>query len=98
LVVSQARLLQQILLGKMKYLQARPDYRHGRGTEDAGNVYQSTLGGCLPLHLRSRCLLYSNGSRCSALLRSCGHHLFDGGGCGFCAPLRSRGLVLQLRQ
>jgi hypothetical protein len=33
LVVSQARLLQQILLGKMQYLQARPDYRHGRGTE-----------------------------------------------------------------
>jgi hypothetical protein len=82
----------------MKYLQARPDYRRGWGTEDAGNVYQSTLGGCLPLHLRSRCLLYGNGSRCSALLRSYGHHLFDGGGCGFCAPLRSRELALQLRQ
>jgi hypothetical protein len=97
LVVSQVRLLQQILLGKMQYLQDRPDYRHGRGTEDAGNVYQSTLGGCLLLHLCGRCLLYSNDSWCSALLRSCGHHLLDGGGCGFCAPLRSRGLALQLR-
>jgi hypothetical protein len=31
------------------------------------------------------------------LLRSCGHHLFDGGGCGFGALLMSRGLALQLR-
>jgi hypothetical protein len=39
LIVSQPRLLQQVLLGKMQYLQARPDYRHGRGTEDAGNIH-----------------------------------------------------------
>jgi hypothetical protein len=31
-------------------------------------------------------------------MRSYGHHLFDGGGCGFRALLMSRGLVLQLRQ
>jgi hypothetical protein len=30
-------------------------------------------------------------------LRSCGHHLFDGGACGFRALLMSRGLALQLR-
>jgi hypothetical protein len=97
LVVIQARLLHQVLLGKAQYLQARSDYRHSRGTEDAGNVHQSTLGGRLLLRLCGRCLLCSNGSRCSALLRFCGHHLFDGGGCGFCALLMSRGLVLQLR-
>jgi hypothetical protein len=39
LVVSQLRLLHQVLLGKVQYLQAGPDYRHGRGTEDAGNIY-----------------------------------------------------------
>jgi hypothetical protein len=51
LVVNQARLLHQVLLGKAQHLQARPDYRHGRGTEDAGNVYQSTLGGRFLLRL-----------------------------------------------
>jgi hypothetical protein len=38
LVVSQTRLLQQVPLKKMEYLQVRLDYCHGRGTEDAGNV------------------------------------------------------------
>jgi hypothetical protein len=91
LVVIHARLLHQVLLGKVQYLQAGPDYRHGGGAEDAGNVYQSTLGRHLLLRLCSRCLLCSNGSRRSALLRSYSHHLFDGGGCGFCALLTSRG-------
>jgi hypothetical protein len=50
------------------------------------------------LRLCGRCLLCGNDSRCSALLRSCGHHFFSGGGCGLRAPLRSRGLALQLRQ
>jgi hypothetical protein len=67
------------------------------GTEDAGNVYQSTLGGRFLLRLGGHCLLCSNGSRCSALLRSSGHHLFSSGGYGLCAPLRGRGLALQLR-
>jgi hypothetical protein len=47
LVVSQPRLLRQVLLKKMEYLQVRPDYCHGRSTEDAGDVDQSTLGGRL---------------------------------------------------
>jgi hypothetical protein len=82
----------------MQYLQAGPDYCHGRGTEDAGNVYQSTLGGRLLLRPCSRRLLCSNGGRRSALLHSCSHHLFNGGGYGLRAPLWSRGLTLQLRQ
>jgi hypothetical protein len=69
LVVSQSRLLQQVLLGKMQYLQVRPDYRHGRGTEDAGNVDQSTLGGRLLLRPCGYRLLCDGGRR-SALLRS----------------------------
>jgi hypothetical protein len=67
-------------------------------TEDAGNVYQSTLGGRFLLRLGGHCLFCSDGSRCSALLRSCGHHSFSSSGCGLRAPLRSRGLALQLRQ
>jgi hypothetical protein len=62
LVVIHARLLHKVLLGKAQHLQTRPDYRHGRGTEDAGNVYQSTLGGRLLLRFCSLCLLCSNGS------------------------------------
>jgi hypothetical protein len=70
LVVSQHRLLQQVLLAKMQYLQVRPDYCHGRGTEDAGDVDQSTLGGRLLLCPRGYRLLHSSGGRRSALLRS----------------------------
>jgi hypothetical protein len=65
-----------------------------RGAEDASNIYQSSLGGRLFSRLRDRCLFCSDGSRCSALLRSCGHHFFSGGGCGLRASLRSRGLAL----
>jgi hypothetical protein len=68
LVVSQPRLLQQVLLGKMQYLQVRPDYCHGRGTEDAGDVDQSTLGGRLLLRSRGYRLLHSSGGRRSAIL------------------------------
>jgi hypothetical protein len=46
LVVSQHRLLQQVVLVRIRYLQVRPDNCHGRSTEDAGDVDQSTLGGC----------------------------------------------------
>jgi hypothetical protein len=46
------------------------------------------------LRLGGHCLLCSDGSRCGALRRSCDHHLFNGGGCGFRAPLRGRGLAL----
>jgi hypothetical protein len=69
LVVSQPRLLQQLLLGKMQYLQVRPDYCHGRGTKDTGNVDQSTLGGRLLLRTCGYRLLCNGGWR-SALLRS----------------------------
>jgi hypothetical protein len=68
LVVSQPRLLQQVLLEKMQYSQVRPDHCHGRGTEDAGNVYQSTLGGRLLLRPCGYRLLCSNGGRRSALV------------------------------
>jgi hypothetical protein len=50
------------------------------------------------LRLCDHCLLHGDGSRCSALMRSCGHHFFNSGGCGFRDPSRSRGLALQLRQ
>jgi hypothetical protein len=70
LVVSQPRLLQQVLLAKMRYLQVRPDYCHGRGTKDAGDIDQSTLGGRLLLRPCGYRLLCSNGGRRSALLRS----------------------------
>jgi hypothetical protein len=39
LVVIQVQLLHQVLLGKVQYLQAGPDYRHGRGSKDAGNIH-----------------------------------------------------------
>jgi hypothetical protein len=70
LVVSQPRLLQQVLLAKMEYSQVRPDYCHGRCTEDAGDINQSTLGGRL---LRRPCgyrLLHGSGGWRSGLLRS----------------------------
>jgi hypothetical protein len=43
------------------------------------------------LRLGGYCLLRGDGSRCSALLRSCGHHFFNGGGCGFRAPPEEQG-------
>jgi hypothetical protein len=70
LVVSQHRLLQQVLLGRMRYLQVRPDNCHGRSTEDAGNVDQSTLGGRFLLRPCGYRLLHSSGGRRSGLLRS----------------------------
>jgi hypothetical protein len=70
LVVSQPRLLQEVLLVKMQYLQVRPDYCHGRGTKDAGDIDQSTLARRLLLRLCGYRLLCSNGGRRSALLRS----------------------------
>jgi hypothetical protein len=70
MVVSQNRLLQQVLLGRIRYLQVRPNNCHGRSTEDAGDIDQSTLGRRL---LRRPCgyrLLHSSGGRRSGLLRS----------------------------
>jgi hypothetical protein len=55
-----------VLLGKDLHLQARPDYRHGWGTEDAGDVDQSSLGRRLLLRLNSRLLFSSSGGWFSA--------------------------------
>jgi hypothetical protein len=70
LVVSQPRLLQQVLLAKMQYLQVRPDYCHGRGAKDAGNIDQSTIGGRLLLRPCGYRLLHSSDGWRSALSRS----------------------------
>jgi hypothetical protein len=51
-----------------------------------------------PLAPLGRCPFCNNNSRCTALLRFRGHHFFCSGGCRLCAPLRSRGLALHLRQ
>jgi hypothetical protein len=98
LIVSQPRLLQQVLLAKMQYLQVRLDYCHGRGTKNASNIDQSTLGGRLLLRPCGYRLFCSSGGRRSAILRSWSHHLFNGGGYRLSAPLWSRGLALQLHQ
>jgi hypothetical protein len=79
---------------KVWYLQIRPDDGHGRRTEDAGDVNQSTLGGRFFLRLLDYRPLYGGGGRRRRLLRSYGFHLFSGGGRGYSAPLRSRGLAL----
>jgi hypothetical protein len=55
-----------VLLGKDLHLQARPDYRHGWGAEDADDVDQSSLGRCLLLRLNSRLLFSSSGGWFSA--------------------------------
>jgi hypothetical protein len=52
-----------VLLGNDLHLQARPDYRHGWSTEDAGDVDQSCLGRRLLLCLSSR-LLFNSSSGC----------------------------------
>jgi hypothetical protein len=70
LVISQHRLLQQVLLAKMQYLQVRSDYCHGRGAKDAGDIDQSTFGGRLLLRPCGYRLLHSSGGRRSTLLRS----------------------------
>jgi hypothetical protein len=58
----------QVLLGKDQYLQARPDYCHGWGAEDTGDVDQSRLGRRLLLHLCGRCLFSSSsGGFCAPL-------------------------------
>jgi hypothetical protein len=83
---------------KAWYLQARPDDSHGRSTEDAGDINQSTLGGRFFLRLLDYRLLYGGGGRRRRLLPPYSFHLFHGGGRRYSAPLRSRGLALQLRQ
>jgi hypothetical protein len=61
-----------ILLGKDKHLQARPDHHHGWGAEDAGDINQPSLCGCLLLGLCSRCLLSNISGRCGTLLSNRG--------------------------
>jgi hypothetical protein len=75
-----------VLLGKDLHLQARPDYRHGWGAEDAGNVDQSSLGRRLLLRLSSRLLFSSSNVWFCAPLNNWGlarqlrHELLHGGG------------------
>jgi hypothetical protein len=83
---------------KAWYLQVRPDDSHGRSAEDAGDINQSTLGGRLFLRLFDYRLPHGGGGRRRSLLRPYGFHLFNGGGRGYSAHLRSKGLALQLRQ
>jgi hypothetical protein len=61
-----------VLLGKDLHLQARPDYRHGWGAEDAGDVVQSSLGRRLLLRLSSRLLFSSSSGRSSPPLSNWG--------------------------
>jgi hypothetical protein len=61
-----------VLLGKDEHLQARPDYRHGWGAEDAGNVDQSSLGRRFLLRLSSRCLFSDSSGRFYAPLNNWG--------------------------
>jgi hypothetical protein len=81
-----------VLLGKDHHLQVRPDYRHGWGTEDAGNVDQSSLGRRLLLCLGSRRLLCDNSGRRSTLLSKRGlaqqllQELLHGGGWAMTTP------------
>jgi hypothetical protein len=85
-VVNQVRLPHQVLLGKNQHLQARPDYRHGWGAEDTGDVNKSRLGRRLLLRLCGRCLFSSSsGGFCAPLSnRRLALHLrqklFDSGG------------------
>jgi hypothetical protein len=83
---------------KAWYLQVRPDGSNGRSTEDAGDVNQSILGGRLFLRFFGYCLLHGGSGRHRRLLRPCGFHLSNGGGCRYSALFWSRGLALQLRQ
>jgi hypothetical protein len=81
-----------VLLGKDLHLQARPDYRHGWGAEDAGDVDQSSLGRRLLLGLSSRWLFSDNSGWFSAPLSNWGlacqlrHELLHGGGWGYLQP------------
>jgi hypothetical protein len=75
-----------VLLGKDLHLQARPDYRHGWGTEDAGEVDQSSLGRHPLLGLSSRWLFSDSSGWFRAPLSNWGlarqlhHELLYGGG------------------
>jgi hypothetical protein len=61
-----------VLLGKDQYLQARTDYHHGWGAEDAGNVDQSCLGRRFLLRFSSRCLFSGSSGRFYAALSNRG--------------------------
>jgi hypothetical protein len=62
----------QVLLGKNQYSQAQPDFRHGWGAKDTGDVNQSRLGKRLLLRLCGRCLFSSSSSRFCAPLSNRG--------------------------
>jgi hypothetical protein len=55
----------KVLLGKDLHLQARPDYCHGRGAEDAGDVDQSSFSRRLLLGLSRRWLFRNSYGRLS---------------------------------
>jgi hypothetical protein len=82
----KVRLPHQVLLGENQHLQAQPDYRHGWGAEDTGDVDQSRLGRRLLLRLCCRCLFSSSSSGFRAPLSNRGlalhlrQKLFDSGG------------------
>jgi hypothetical protein len=79
-------------LGKNQYSQARPDYRHGWGSEETGDVDQSRLGRRLLLRLCGRCLFSSSSSRFCAPLSNRGlvlhlrQELFYSGGWATTTP------------
>jgi hypothetical protein len=83
-----------VLHGKDLHLQARPDYRHGWGIEDASNVYQSSLGRRLFSGLISRRLLSDSSGWFNTPLSNWGlaHQLrqefFHGGGWAVVASSR----------
>jgi hypothetical protein len=75
-----------VVLRKDLHLQARPDYCHGRGAKDAGDVDQSSLSRRLLVGRSSRWLICNSHGRFSTphsnwgLARQLRHKFFYGGG------------------
>jgi hypothetical protein len=75
-----------VLLGKDLHLQARPDYCHGWGAEDTGDVDQPSLSRRLFSGLSRHCLLSSSSGWYNTLLSNWGltyqlhQEFFHGGG------------------
>jgi hypothetical protein len=75
-----------VLLGKDLHLQVRPDYCHGWGAKNAGDVDQSSFSRRLLLGLSSRWLFSNSHDRFSTSLSNWGlarqlrHEFFYGGG------------------
>jgi hypothetical protein len=91
LVVNPVRLPNH---GKDLHLQARPDYCHGWGAEDAGDVDQSSFSRRLLLGLSSHWLFSDSSGRFSAPLSNWGlarqlrHEILHVGGWAAAAPSR----------